>query len=294
MKRCRLQGCGKLVYIEPESGRAHDYCCRTHARHSRGHSSQGQYHAQPIESSQCSFLGCSRPRFRDPVTGALKDFCGRTHAARAKEAADRIAGALEGSNIFSDRGMDEQRRSRTDEITSQGQYSTQPIESSQCSFLGCSRPRFRDPVTGELKDFCGRTHAARAKEAADRIAGALEGSNIFSDRGMDEQRRSRTEEIDLTDSSLPNAASHRHTSTLLRTDAHRFASPGTSFPKVNSDACESPLCPYLIAHGATRHSLFGAIPSFLLRTPFPSDLHPRNTCQPADPPHRRLFPGRRG
>jgi hypothetical protein len=160
MKRCGLEGCGKLVYIEPESGRAHDYCCRTHAqqrtRHSRGQSSQGQYHAQPIESSHCSFLGCSRPRFRDPVTGALKDFC-------------------------------------------------------------------------------GRTHAARAKEAADGIAGAEQGSNIFSDRGMDEQRRSRTEEIDLTDSSLPNAASQGYTSTLLPTDAHRSASSGASFPKVNLD-----------------------------------------------------------
>ncbi len=103
-KRCRLEGCGKLVYIEPESGRVHDYCCRAHALHSKGGPSQ------QAESSNCSFLGCSRPKFRDPVTGVLKDFCGRTHADKAREITNGSIGSDNGLKTLRYRSVASEKR----------------------------------------------------------------------------------------------------------------------------------------------------------------------------------------
>ena len=38
------------------------------------------------------------------------------------------------------------------------------ILANRCLFQGCSKPRFYDVTTGELKDYCGRSHAIEHKE----------------------------------------------------------------------------------------------------------------------------------
>ena len=92
MKRCRREGCEKMVYFEPASGKIHDFCCRSHALGSLG-SLAGQGTMVAAQAPPCSTAGCMRPRFRDPVTGVLKDYCGKTHALMARGLMDTPADA---------------------------------------------------------------------------------------------------------------------------------------------------------------------------------------------------------
>ena len=130
---CSLQGCRKRKWTEPRTGIVHDYCGRTHAEIAL----RGKVPPPHGSCHTCNYTGCSLPVFFEE--GRVHDFCCRSHARSAM-----------------DEGMwPKSLRS------SQGQATP----TNKCSLPGCSAPCYREPQTGNTLDFCGRSHAQRAKAA---------------------------------------------------------------------------------------------------------------------------------
>ena len=137
-------------------------------------------------NDKCLLPTCQRPRHRDAATGIVHDFCGRTHAAEYKamhgEALARPHGVchtckLPGCNepVYFDETegpngrvhefccRDHAQRAIEAELHPPSNRQLQGAHPSRrCSLSGCSAPRFQDPDTGELYDYCGRTHARTA------------------------------------------------------------------------------------------------------------------------------------
>jgi hypothetical protein len=131
---CRKPGCGKRVFVEPVSGIMHDYCGRTHAVEHLGavDPPHGMCHT-------CKLPGCDEVVFFDEEQGRVHDFCCLAHANEAMDSSHWP------------RSLRSTRAAGCD-------------GSTMCSLPGCSAPRFIDPKTREEKDFCGRTHAIKAKQ----------------------------------------------------------------------------------------------------------------------------------
>lgn len=130
---CGYSGCTKDVWIEPRTGIAHDFCGRTHATAALGTPPvpHGRCHA-------CNLEGCEEPVYYDQGKDRVHDFCCKSHADQAIE-----QGQWPSSNRSSQR---------------------QRISPEQlCSLPGCSAKCFMDS-RGKQLDFCGRTHAVKARE----------------------------------------------------------------------------------------------------------------------------------
>ena len=129
---CQLPGCTRAAHIDAQTGVEHDYCGRSHAREALGKVADphGCCHV-------CNLDGCDKLVHFEPDTSRVHDFCCSSHALMAQEEGEwpeslkRRQGEGDGTN--------------------------------QCALPGCSAPRFRDP-TGVLHDYCGRTHAIKAKD----------------------------------------------------------------------------------------------------------------------------------
>jgi hypothetical protein len=126
----------RRVFIDPQTGIEHDFCGRTHAKAAL--EQQGRELPPPHGACHvCKLAGCNQPVFFEEGTGRVHDFCCLTHAQMARE-----AGVWPASN----------RRL---------QGHAHP--DNRCALPGCSAPRFADPATGFVHDFCGRTHAQQAQ-----------------------------------------------------------------------------------------------------------------------------------
>lgn len=131
MNVCAKPGCSLPRFVEYRTNIEHDYCGRTHAEECLG----------PIPPPHgichtCSLKGCTKPVHFDSPTSRVHDFCCKDHAERAMT---RNQWPTPVRNFVSN-------------------------SSQQCSLDGCRLARFRDPQTGQLHDYCGRSHAIEAKE----------------------------------------------------------------------------------------------------------------------------------
>jgi len=135
IRKCNYSNCSKSVFIDPTTGIEHDFCGRTHARlalEAEGYSLEpphGQCHI-------CQLEGCNNPVYYDEREDRVHDFCCLDHAHAAQEWGQ----------------WPESNRS------CQGHGDP----SNRCALPGCSAPRYVDHRTGQVHDFCGRTHAKQA------------------------------------------------------------------------------------------------------------------------------------
>eukprot|EP00960_Hanusia_phi_P009331 270302-Hanusia_phi.AAC.2 len=134
-RKCNYYNCHKSAFVEPSTGIQHDYCGRTHARLAL--EAQGQ-NLQPPHGicHLCQLPGCDEPVYYDEEEDRVHDFCCLAHAYQAQDM---------GMWPLSNRSI--QRHSDP---------------SDRCSLPGCSAPRYVDGRTGQVHDFCGRTHAKQA------------------------------------------------------------------------------------------------------------------------------------
>ena len=135
---CALPGCRRPVHVDEVSGVQHDYCGRTHAKQALG-DELGDPHGCCHE---CKLNGCVEQVYFDQDTGRVHDFCCSSHA-----------------QLAIDRGEWAKPLKRL-----QGVGAAPCARSDQCSLNGCAAPRYRDPTTGLLHDYCGRSHAFKAKQ----------------------------------------------------------------------------------------------------------------------------------
>ena len=128
---CAMPGCVKPVFVETVNGTPYpfDYCGRTHAAAHRGAQNISAPHGVAYK---CKLAGCYNTRFFDRANGRVEDYCSRTHA--------RAAGAFPRA-----RGPP----------ASPPPATTSPAE--RCSYPGCAARKWPG------KDFCGLTHATRAR-----------------------------------------------------------------------------------------------------------------------------------
>ena len=136
--RCALPGCHRPVHVDPVTDVEHDYCGRTHAKQALGDEladPHGCCHA-------CKLNGCVEPVYFERDTGRVHDFCCARHSELAIERGEwtRPLKSLQGTG-----------------------RAPAPRE-DQCSLNGCAAPRYRDPATGFLHDYCGKSHAVKAKQ----------------------------------------------------------------------------------------------------------------------------------
>ena len=132
----------------------HNYCGRTHALEH----CNGQVKPPHGICHTCKLPGCDEPVYFEEEQNRVHDFCCLSHAQLAME-----------------RGIWPKSLKRV-QVAGGDASSASMI----CSLPGCSAPRFRDPESGELKDFCGRSHAIKAREQ-----GMVGRSMTLDDGGVD-------------------------------------------------------------------------------------------------------------
>lgn len=82
--RCQLPGCEEPVHFEEDTGRVHDFCCRTHAAQAELQGLAPRSMARAASRvRECSLPGCTKPCWVDE-RNIEHDFCGRSHAVEAK------------------------------------------------------------------------------------------------------------------------------------------------------------------------------------------------------------------
>ena len=130
---CDLPGCHKIVHVDPRTGVAHNYCGRTHAKLALGDELQEPHGC----CHECKLDGCEASVFFEADTGRVHDFCCNTHAelAISRGEWERPLKRLQGAD-----------------------------RAHQCSLNGCAAPRYRDAETGAVHDYCGKSHALKAKQ----------------------------------------------------------------------------------------------------------------------------------
>mmetsp|Transcript_7097 Transcript_7097/g.10586 ORF Transcript_7097/g.10586 Transcript_7097/m.10586 type:complete len:395 (+) Transcript_7097:68-1252(+) len=161
---CAYENCQNPAHHDPRTGITHDYCGRYHA--SLAVRERGEELRPPHGPCHtCALPGCDRPVFFE--NGRVHEFCCRTHAHAA---------ISQGFHPPSQRGE------RAESVA------------ERCSLPGCSAPKWSDPTTGRVMDYCGRTHAQAALDRQlvppsfePRAQSAPEGSiyKIFRGRNVD-------------------------------------------------------------------------------------------------------------
>lgn len=136
--RCALPGCHRPVHVDPVSQVEHDYCGRTHAKEALGATLADPHGC----CHECKLDGCEEPVHFERDTGRVHDFCCASHAELAIE-----------------RGEWSRPLKKL-----QGVGAAPCAREEQCSLNGCAAPRYRDPATGFLHDYCGKSHALKAKQ----------------------------------------------------------------------------------------------------------------------------------
>ena len=194
---CRKPGCGKRVFVEPRTGIAHDYCGRTHAlEHLGGNVAQphGICHT-------CKLEGCDELAYFDVEQDRVHDFCCLSHAQIAMDS-EQWPRSLRSLQFAGGDG------------------------STLCSLPGCSAPRFRDPISDELKDFCGRTHAIKAKQQ-----GLLGRSRALED-GVERVWPSGSSEGEEPGTVSMMTRRHRKYDTVKQQFIKAWHHPGKSIPTI--------------------------------------------------------------
>ncbi|KAJ1629914.1 hypothetical protein T492DRAFT_105913 [Pavlovales sp. CCMP2436] len=134
---CSLPGCDKPKHVDARTSVTHDFCGRSHV--AQYLAQQGRELPPPHgRCHECALPGCYDPVFYESSTGCVHEFCGMSHAHEA---------ISHGLHPRSNRQL-------------QGQASS----SSICSLPGCSAPCFVDPDTRISAEYCGRTHAVKARD----------------------------------------------------------------------------------------------------------------------------------
>ena len=135
-RTCLLPNCHKPVHVDPVSGVEHDYCGRTHAKQALGDALADPHGCCHV----CKLDGCEEPVHFEADSGRVHDFCCASHATLAIERGEWQR-PLKGL---------------------QGRGAAPCSRSEQCALNGCAAPRYRDPATGVLHDYCGKSHALKA------------------------------------------------------------------------------------------------------------------------------------
>ena len=136
---CAMPNCSKPRHRDAATGIEHDFCGRTHAAEFARR--QGQQLPDPHGSCHiCKLPDCNEEVFFDPSDGRVHEFCCKTHAL-----------------IAIDRGLHPPSNKSH-------QMGSRLSAAEQCALPGCTAPKFRDPDTGELRDYCGRSHARLASQ----------------------------------------------------------------------------------------------------------------------------------
>jgi hypothetical protein len=138
MAVCAKVGCNKPVFIDSRTGIAHDFCGRTHALEQ----CRGAVKRPHGICHMCRLPGCEETVYFDEDSGRVHDFCSLSHAQEA----------IKNKNW--------PKSLKGEQVGGGGAAAAATL----CSLPGCTAPRWRDPETQEVKDFCGRTHAIKAKE----------------------------------------------------------------------------------------------------------------------------------
>lgn len=173
LPRCSRSGCDRVVYVDKQSGWVHDYCGRTCAQ-----LGQGRELGPPTgPCATCNLPGCDATVWFDQDTGRVHDFCSKAHANTA------IARGL----------WDPSNRGR------QGHRNP----AAHCSLPGCTAARFVDETTGRRHDYCGKTHALKAKEQGLR---PLSDGLLGADNGYSKVWSGRQGEPDYAISLMSNAS----------------------------------------------------------------------------------------
>jgi hypothetical protein len=136
---CALPSCNRTRHRDASTGIVHDFCGRTHAEEYARRNGQTLQPPHGI-CHVCKLPGCAEQVYYDESNGRVHDFCCKSHADQA------IADALHPPS---------QRPNQQG-----GRLSA----AEQCALPGCTAPKFQEPDTGELRDYCGRTHARLASE----------------------------------------------------------------------------------------------------------------------------------
>lgn len=86
LAKCKLPGCDRVVFFEADTGRIHDFCCKTHANDAIARGLEPPpnrlLQGEPDEALRCCLYGCTARRHSDPEMGRMYDFCGWTHALK--------------------------------------------------------------------------------------------------------------------------------------------------------------------------------------------------------------------
>ena len=136
---CCLPSCNKPKHRDPATGIEHDFCGRTHAKeYARRNGSvlpppHGVCHT-------CKLPGCNEEVYYDEAEERVHEFCCKSHALQAIN---------DGLHPPSQKG---------------NQLGSRIPVSQQCALPGCTAPKFCDPDTGEVRDYCGRSHARLASQ----------------------------------------------------------------------------------------------------------------------------------
>lgn len=141
-----------------------------------------------IGRALCALPNCHNARHRDAVTGIEHDFCGRSHAAEYARLNGQQLPAPHGichvcklpecnEEVFYDSSDERVHefccKTHALEAIDRGLHppSNRPKQmggrlhaSQQCALPGCTAPKFHDPDTGEVRDYCGRSHARLASQ----------------------------------------------------------------------------------------------------------------------------------
>jgi hypothetical protein len=196
---CLKPGCGKRVFVEPTTGIAHNYCGRTHALEHRN----GDIAPPHGICHSCKLPGCDKTVFFDAAEGRVHDFCSRRHA---EQAMDRKIWPRSNKGI---------------------QVLGASTLSGICSLPGCGAPRFRDRGSGEIKDFCGRSHAAEAKRL-----GLVGRSFALEDGGVERVWEIRSSESGETGTISVMAPHHRKYNSVSNQFLEAWRHPGKPKPTI--------------------------------------------------------------
>ena len=136
---CRLPACNKPRHRDGATGIEHDFCGRSHAREFARRNGQ---ELQPPHGSchVCKLPGCDEEIYYDAEEDRVHEFCCKTHAWQAMH-----MGLHPASNKANQMG-------------------SRLSVAQQCALAGCTARKFVDPDTGEVRDYCGRSHARRAAQ----------------------------------------------------------------------------------------------------------------------------------
>lgn len=136
---CLLPSCNKPRHRDPQTGIEHDFCGRTHAKEYARRNGQQLQRPHGI-CHVCKLPGCDEEVYYDEEDERVHDFCCKSHALQAID---------DGLHPPSQKG---------------NQLGSRLPVAQQCSLPGCTAPKFREPDTGELRDYCGRSHARLASQ----------------------------------------------------------------------------------------------------------------------------------